>query len=554
EVSFRGYDNVKVERLELYTTYGVRMSDGSYQTLPYSAPIRRVLSIPDRDVDPVTTNNIDTPLYLQNVHVNRIGEIANRFEGLQITPDTRFDIWIKVVAYDYSGNQRVKEVSYPVRIDQRPVVDIVQPLDGSRQVESTPLYVNVHAYDDVGIDSLTLTAYHGAVGQDVQIFSMKLREPPYSFSVPLPAYNSEQPEKNRVRIFVEALDTYGKAFGDPDNHVATEEISIEIIGDAPPTVTLAKPQDGDRITEGEYLLVQVNAVDDVGIDKVSLNVANLVNGDRSFTDSSFPYEFLIEVPYGQAGKDLLISASVTEKRMSGNPRTVDALNSVTVGVDKDTLAPEIKIRVPSTGGVVAEKRPLPYDMDVTDNVRVSTVRVQLFADKNGDGEFTEEEEVGQSLLLAPPFAGSLPVGTISGYLPQVDAQQLPDALPLLFKATALDGAGNISVEERTAILVQNVPPQVQEIQILDKRGFNLGSDFAEVPSGREIIVNVIANDPESGVAQVTLWQSQASKLESLEYTAQATDSAAPFQFHIQIPKGHVDELISFRAVATDVDG
>src|SRR5690606_41803610 len=121
----------------------------------------------------------------------------------------------------------------------------------------TPLYVNVHAYDDVGIDSLTLTAYHGAVGQDVQIFSIKLREPAYSFSVPLPADNSEQPEKNRDRIFVEALDTYGKAFGDPDNHVATEETCIEIIGDAPPTVTLAKPQDGDRITEGEYLLVQV---------------------------------------------------------------------------------------------------------------------------------------------------------------------------------------------------------------------------------------------------------------------------------------------------------
>ena len=48
--------------------------------------------------------------------------------------------------------------------------------------------------------------------------------------------------------------------------------------------------------------MQINALDDVGIDKVVLNVANLNKGDRSITDATYPYEFLVEVPYGQAGK------------------------------------------------------------------------------------------------------------------------------------------------------------------------------------------------------------------------------------------------------------
>ena len=45
------------------------------------------------------------------------------------------------------------------------------------------------------------------------------------------------------------------------------------------------------LQRGEYLLVQINALDDVGIDKVVLNVANLNKGDRSITDATYPYEF-----------------------------------------------------------------------------------------------------------------------------------------------------------------------------------------------------------------------------------------------------------------------
>ena len=50
--------------------------------------------------------------------------------------------------------------------------------------------------------------------------------------------------------------------------------------------------------------------------------------------------FLVEVPYGQAGKNLILTASATELRANGSARTVETLAPVVVKVEKDTLAPE----------------------------------------------------------------------------------------------------------------------------------------------------------------------------------------------------------------------
>src|SRR5690606_42099806 len=118
-------------------------------------------------------------------------------------------------------------------------------------------------------------------------------------------------------------------YGDLDNHIATDSISIELVRALPPTVTIAKPANGaDPATEGEYLLVQVNAVDDVGVDNLVLNVANLITGDRSMSDDSYPYEFLVQIPYGQAGKNLELTEVVTDKSLNGTASSVETTTQV----------------------------------------------------------------------------------------------------------------------------------------------------------------------------------------------------------------------------------
>jgi len=164
-VRYRAFDNVKVEQLNLYRSYGVQREDGSYELLPVTTVVRSINSIRSVDHEPITSNNVDTPIYTQLVHVDRLAEIAALFPAVTPSENVRYDIWLRMEATDASGNSRIKDVSYPIRIDERPVVDIIAPLDGSRQVEDTNLLVNVNAYDDVGVDSLRLVARQGQIGR-----------------------------------------------------------------------------------------------------------------------------------------------------------------------------------------------------------------------------------------------------------------------------------------------------------------------------------------------------------------------------------------------------
>jgi hypothetical protein len=551
-VRYRAYDNVKIDSLELYRTYGAQLKDGTYQQLEFGAPIRTIASIEARDFEPLTTNNIDTPVYTQIIHVDRLVEINDRFADLSIVDVERFDIWLRIVGRDPSGNQRAKDISFPVRVDERPVVDIVSPLDGSRVVEDTDLLVNVNAYDDVGIDSLRLVARAGAIGQETEIYNILLRQPPYSFSVALPRFDPDDTSRNRVVLEVEAIDSYGAAFGDLDKHRATERIVVEIIEDRPPEVVIGLPEDGDTAIEGEYVLVQINAIDDVAVDHVALNIANLITGDRTLTDFTYPYEFFIEIPYGQAGASLVFTASTTEQRKNGVPRTVQATDAVTLHVEEDTQPPD-PVRVilpPQSGATVAEKRSFPYQIEAFDNVRVSTVRVELFVDTDRDGAFVPEELVSQRLMIAGPYFGSFAVKTIDEYLGTTGSGH--NQLDMQVVVTVQDGAGNQTVVTRPVTLVRNSAPQVTGIRLLDQRGDNLGA-IAEITEGRQYVVSVTASDPEVGVDQVTLYRA-IGEGDDLEYQPLRTDSAAPFQFHDTAPIGEIGTIIGYRAKAVDIDG
>jgi len=552
-VRFRGFDNVKVSQLEFFTGYGAQLLDGSYVRSPNSVLLRTISDIQDVDFEPITSNNIDTLIYEQLVHVDRLAQIAASFEGLLIDDVQRYDIWVRVLARDASGNVREREISFPVRIDERPVIDIVSPINGGRVVESTDMLVNVNAFDDVGIDSLRMVAKAGAAGQETEISNLLLRQPPYSFSIRLPEFNAANLAANRIVIDVEAIDTYGAAFGDLDQHLARETIVVEIVEDVPPEIVIGTPQDGDSALEGEFVLVQVNAIDDVAVDRVTLNVANLVNGDRVFTDAVFPYEFLLEIPYGQAGQALDLTASVTELRLSGEPRTVQTSEVTQLIVGEDTLAPDLRIIAPAeTGSAVAESRNFPFQIEAQDNVRVSSLSLELFVDTNLNGEFENNELREQQRLIAPPYFGSVNVDTIAAYLDQ--SEDLPEQLAMQLRVRAFDGAGNESLDARLLTLVKNSPPSINDIRVLDERGNNLGI-LTSITEGREFVLSVVASDPEVGVDRVQLFRAFGDGSgNASEFEAVGEDGAAPFNFNFQAPLGRVGESIAYRAIAIDIDG
>jgi len=549
-VNYSAFDNVKVSQVEVYRAYGVRTTNNEYLREDFTTPLRIDDAIASRDFEPVTTVNIDTPEFAQLINVERLLDLYSRFSAIvSPTGDELFDIWIKVVAIDASGNRREREVSFPIRVDERPTLDIVSPANGQRVVESAPLTIIVNAFDDVGISSLRLIATNnGAVLSDI-----RLEQPPYAFQLAIPAFDSNVPANNIVELSIEAIDTYGAAFGDLDNHSLTESLNIEVIQDQQPVISIGTPENNSSIIEGGQLLVQVNAVDDIGIDKVILNVNGLINGDVILADTSYPFEYLIPIPYGQSGQDITLTANATEIRFAGNARTVFTATETTVRIDKDIDAPEIIINSPGdSGATVVERRGLQYITEITDNVGVSAANVILIADKNNDGSFDSNEEVYQRVLVSPPYTGSVLVDTIQSYMGEQYDENLSQ-LGLQLKISASDGAGNTTSLTRNITLLRNAKPEVTAIQVLDNLGYNLGG-VTEVTEGRSIVINVIAEDAEAGIDSASLYQALGPAANVGEYTLLREDPTSPFQFQLTVPVNNVGNTLSFQAQALDVDG
>jgi len=551
-VSYRAYDNVKVARLELYTAFGVRSATGGYQRSEFGEPIRVIDAIPNKDALPASTVNIDTPQYRQLVPVPTLANIRSLFSNLSDANTDEHDVWLRLVAIDASGNRRERAVVFPVRIDQRPTVDITEPTALANWVEGSKATVQVNAFDDVGIQQVRMIISRVSTGEELS--NLLLREAPYAFEFTVPSIDTDAPDNNRLRIDIEAIDSYGVSNGDPDAHRAIDSVDVRVVADQPPTIAIASPEDGDAITEGDLLLVQVAAIDDVGFERVELTVDGLVSGRRVFTGTDFPYEFAIPVPYGQSGSDITLSASGTERAFGQAGRTVRTLNSIRVSVLRDTLAPELTVARPIENGAAVEKRALPYLASASDDVRVSTVAVNLFVDINTDGSFEETEKRFTRVSVAAPYSGSIAIESIADYVNDPDTTL--DALDVKVEFIAKDGAGNETVVNRFLQLQRNAPPNIRAITLLDKRGFQLPLDSLEVTEGREVVVSVTAEDPEAGVDAVRLFRSfvgQGSS-EPGNYSLLSEDKAAPFSFAFTVPVGKVGDTLSFRAEATDVDG
>ena len=109
-----------------------------------------------------------------------------------------------------------------------------------------------------------------------------------------------------------------------------------------------------------------------------------------------------------------------------------------------------------------------------------------------------------------------------------------------------------TVQSIPITLIRNLPPEVFGMNLLDRRGYNLGS-VESVTEARGVVVQVLANDPESGVNSATLYGAVAATEEEAVFEQIGRDLTAPFQFHIEVPR-RVGERMFFRASATDVDG
>lgn len=539
KTQFTGYDNVKVSEFELFKRLTAVKNGQEIAELSYDAPIRTISNIPAKDHNVITTNDIDTPVYDHIFQIDTLANIQSQFPTISDFTDVTFFVWLKLRAVDANGNEYEVENAFKVNIDQRPVVDIVSPNLQSKIVEGAPVSVNIHAQDDVKIEYVRASVFN----KDKLIESRRFEKGPYTFSF----YAPTQAELNNdtIRIDVEALDSYGQKYNDVDNHLAKESITLPIVADQAPVAEIAFPQNNANYIEGQTVLTQVVASDDVGIDNVSLQVKGLVGGDLTLSDGKYPYEFVFKIPFGQTGKDIELLATVTEHRKE-NARTSFS-NKTKLHVSKDTTAPIISIINPQQGVTVTEQGRLKYAVDATDNVEVSSVNTQLVYDFNNDGVIANSDIISQNFSLIPPYNGEF----VLPKLQQLN-QHESEAAQLQVRVIASDGAGNTAAESTGILLRANSSPDINNIILLDTRGIALDNQQS-VTVGRDFIANVHASDLESGVESVTLYRSvNNDTIESFEEVG--LSGTAPFTFEQSSRDLSVGDTIYFRAKAIDTYG
>ncbi|MBI5549624.1 MAG: IPT/TIG domain-containing protein, partial [Deltaproteobacteria bacterium] len=391
-VRVRAHDNVLVDTIEILAG----PSAGELQVVHVAG------GFPPENALPGSSYDIYAPLVSAEVAMPYLASLGG---------GERAPYLIGVRARDSSQNWNATYLQ-PIDVvrDREPMAFVVSPSDGSPVVENSLVTVEVAAQDDVAITSVELLV--DAVPQPIH-----LQAPPFAFQVRVPTGALE------LELQAVAMDSFG-------HQVFTQVVRLQVVGDRPPTVAVARPRQGDSLPEGRDFAVVLAAQDDVGISSVEASVEGGVSGTMRLAGTSAPYAFTVPLPYGSAGRTLTIRARARDS--SGREAIAP---SVTVSVVADTAPPTLEFTSPASGSQIVEGLRLEIALNADDNVGVASVKLEL----NG---------AMLAVLATAPYRYSYRV-------PQGASGQ-----DLVFTAKATDTSGNISEAMRRVQVVADEDPGV----------------------------------------------------------------------------------------------
>ncbi len=189
-------------------------------------------------------------------------------------PDGVTQLVVGAEAEDLVGNRGVAEpVTVTVIPDTDPVVRILAPLPGTtvREGQVQPLSFAVDATDDVAVSQVDFYV-------DGELYDSRSFRPYRTFL---------QAPATTFTLTAVATDNIGQT-------ATSETVTVTVIPDEPPVVTLLEPEDGDEVVEGGAVRMRVGAVDDVGLSEVRY----LIDGSQVASDPSEPFEYAFRAPAG----------------------------------------------------------------------------------------------------------------------------------------------------------------------------------------------------------------------------------------------------------------
>ena len=273
--------------------------------------------------------------------------LAANFADAGETPLT-----LRAEAIDRAGNRTPLDRDVRIVPDAPPTISRISgPQDGDAVVEGTDVQFNVRATDDVGVTVELLVN-----GVSVQTRN----QAPFVFTYTAPRLIDGV---DALAVVLRARDTQGQT--------ADLALNLAVQADQPPDVTITAPVPGTSAVEGRFVRVTANAVDDLGVRRVSFRVDGILQAERAVP----PYAADVQISAGVAGEGVRIE--VVAYDTADQPGTAEVI----VLREDDLVAPSGSITGPDAGAIISVG---PSDVTLVIDVSGSTSD-GVGADVDGDG-------------------------------------------------------------------------------------------------------------------------------------------------------------------------
>jgi hypothetical protein len=406
---------------------------------------------------------------------------------------------------DLAGNALGQPIVVRFRtLDTEPPVLTGLALDGtpSRIAGSRVTVVPTVVGDDVA------RVEYQIAGQPGQVSTT----PPYSTTVLLPVGSTT------AVVTATAVDLTG-------NRSSSAVLSIPVVENLAPTVTLARVGGGSTPSPGSTAEFRVTASDDLALDRILLSSTGAVTVSQSRAviggAAAFDGTFDVPIPLEAVGSFTVQAVAVDSLGQLSSPARI----VLTVG---EPTAPSLAITSPAPDHRVVPG-PLSVVVQATDDSAIATLSLVCQPVLPGCGTF----------IVAPP------TGTASHTFTVQVPLTLTAPATLTLSATATDASGNVSPVATLVLGVRDAqPPHVVSLILLG--GTRIGA-------GDPATVRARATDA-IGVTRIAFdVQGAAAAAGEVAVTPPVTDATVDFTF--EVPDTAVDgTTATIRARAFDAEG
>ena len=226
--------------------------------------------------DDLQVNRVE--FLVDGVEVGRDFSAPYSLTFLIALPDVGNDVELRAVVVDSAGNRTESSpVSVGVVADTTvPTVTVITPASAASYTEGTSIVVEASSSDNIGLDRIEFSI-NGA-----EVFATDSIAP-FSATYTVPS-NFADAGPAPLTLVVTAFDHVGNP--------ASDDVTVTIVPDEPPTVSLTAPAPGSEIGGGTAVALTADASDDLGVVQVEF----LIDGVSVGVDTLAPYALRALLP------------------------------------------------------------------------------------------------------------------------------------------------------------------------------------------------------------------------------------------------------------------